>query len=123
MLINMSKGCSECGESISGRADKKFCSDSCRNAFNNRLNSNETNYVRNINNVLRKNRRILQSFLPEAEISRCTRSKLLEQGFDFNYFTSTYTNKKGETYFYCYEFGYLALENEYFCLVRKRSFA
>jgi predicted nucleic acid-binding Zn ribbon protein len=119
----MSRVCLECGESISGRSDKKFCTDSCRNAFNNRLNSNETNYVRNVNNTLRKNRRILQDLLPTEETSRCSRSKLVELGFDFHFFTSTYTNRKGETYFYCYEFGYLPLENEYFCLVRKRVLA
>ena len=32
----MSKVCPECGEKIIGRVDKKFCSDYCRNAFNNK---------------------------------------------------------------------------------------
>ncbi len=119
----MVKHCTECGERLSGRADKKFCSDLCRNAYNNRLNSNETNYVRNVNNALRKNRRILQELLPAEEIAKCSRSRLLELGFDFSFFTSTFTNRKGETYYYCYEFGYLRLENDYFCLVRKKTFA
>jgi hypothetical protein len=118
----MNKVCSECGEQISGRTDKKFCSDSCRNGFHNKQNSDGTNYVRNVNNTLRKNRRILQELLPEEETARYPRSKLLELGFDFGFFTNTYTNRNGETYFYCYEFGYLPLKNDYFCLVRKRKF-
>jgi len=39
---------------IVGREDKKFCSDSCRNAYNNKINKDSTNYMRNINNKLRK---------------------------------------------------------------------
>ena len=37
-----------------GRADKKFCSDGCRNSHNNTLNKDSSNLVRNINNRLRK---------------------------------------------------------------------
>ena len=44
------KTCLECGEKIVGREDKKFCSDSCRNAYNNKINKDSTNYMRNINN-------------------------------------------------------------------------
>ena len=32
------KTCLECGEKIVGREDKKFCSDGCRNAYNNKIN-------------------------------------------------------------------------------------
>ena len=36
----MEKTCLECNEKLIGRADKKFCNDYCRNAFNNNLNKN-----------------------------------------------------------------------------------
>ncbi|MBC7863150.1 MAG: DUF2116 family Zn-ribbon domain-containing protein, partial [Bacteroidia bacterium] len=42
------KKCPECGESYLGRVDKKFCSDQCRNTYNNRHNADGTNQVRNI---------------------------------------------------------------------------
>ena len=57
----MARQCEECGERVIGRADKKFCSDACRNAFNNALNKDNKNLVRNINNRLRKNYRILET--------------------------------------------------------------
>ncbi len=57
----ISNYCLECSEPLRGRFDKKFCGDSCRNVYNNRVNGNVNNYVRNVNNVLRKNRRILDS--------------------------------------------------------------
>jgi len=54
----MKKKCAECGDEFIGRADKKFCSDQCRSAFNNKLNSDHSQFMRNVNNILRKNRRI-----------------------------------------------------------------
>jgi len=38
-------------------------------------------------------------------------------GFSFEYFTNTYTTKADKTYFFCYEYGYLDLGNDYFALV------
>jgi hypothetical protein len=34
---------------------QKFCSDVCRNAYNNKINKDSTNFMRNVNNKLRKN--------------------------------------------------------------------
>jgi hypothetical protein len=108
--------CLECGEEFSGRIDKKFCSDMCRNAYNNRLNSDTSNLVRNINGILRKNRRILMEFNTDGK-ARIHKKKLLEKGFDFNYFTSIYKTQKGAIYYFIYEQGYLALENDFYFLV------
>jgi predicted nucleic acid-binding Zn ribbon protein len=66
------KTCLECGTKIIGRADKKFCSDQCRVAYNNKLNRDETAYVNNVMNLLRKNRRILLELNPtgKAKVNR-----------------------------------------------------
>jgi hypothetical protein len=117
----MEKKCEECGGLIMGRIDKRFCSDQCRNTFNNRLNSDVTNYIRNTNHALRKNRRILLELNPEGK-AKVSRSKLAARGFDFAHFTSTYTTKEGATYVYCYEQGYLALEKDYYLLILKKEF-
>ena len=55
----MERNCLECGRSLIGRSDKKFCSDDCRTNHNNKQNSDQTNYIRRVNNILRKSRRIL----------------------------------------------------------------
>jgi predicted nucleic acid-binding Zn ribbon protein len=120
MPDSATRTCLECGDKLVGRADKKFCSDSCRIAYNNRLNSDETNYMRNVNAVLRKNRRILQALNPTGK-TRVSREKLLEKGFDFSYFTSQYKTREGSVYYYCYEQGYLELENNQFLLVIKKE--
>ncbi len=112
--------CPDCGEIINGRADKKFCSDLCRNNYNNKLNADSTNLVRNVNNILRKNRRIIEELVPNGK-ANVSKSKLLEKGFDFNYYTNIYKTQKGVVYFFCYEYGYLPLEKDFYFLVKRNE--
>lgn len=112
------KVCLECGSKISGRADKKFCSDQCRVSYNNKLNRDETAYMNNVTNILRKNRRVLLELNTTGK-TRVSRDKLNDKGFDFNYFTSQYKTKDGTIYNFCYEQGYLPLENNWYLLVVK----
>lgn len=121
-MDTIGKKCIECRKSLKGRADKKFCDDLCRNSYNNKLNSDSNGYVRNINNILRRNRRILEEILPTTEeMVKITKQKMLEKGFQFKYFTHTYTNKKGNVYFFCYEYGYLLLEGDWVLVVKRKE--
>jgi hypothetical protein len=113
--------CLFCEKTLNGRADKKFCNDYCRNAYNNQLKSANNPVIRNINNILIKNRRILDAILGKEEIAKSTKEKLLHQGFNFKYFTHNYTNKKSNVYFFCYELGYLPLEHDWFLIVRRKE--
>ena len=114
----MQKKCPECGDRIVGRIDKKFCSDACRNAYNNRINKDSKNLIRNTNNRLRKNYRTLEELNPNKK-TKCSRAKLIEKGFDFSYFTSIYTTKVGTIYYFVYDQGYLPLEGDYYALVKR----
>ncbi|MDX1760784.1 MAG: hypothetical protein R3218_01380 [Christiangramia sp.] len=114
----MEKSCPECGEKLRGRTDKKFCSDYCRNTYHNKINKDTSNLIRNTNNQLRKNHRILEELNPKDKTS-VTRSKLLGKGFDFEFFTSIYTTKTGNQYFFVYDQGYLKLENDFYALVKR----
>ena len=114
----MERSCPECGEKIVGRIDKKFCSDYCRNAFNNNLNKDSRNLMRNVNNKLRKNYRILEELNPRDK-TKSTRTRLLAKGFNFEYFTNTYTTKTGTIYYFVYDQGYLPLEGGYYALVKR----
>ena len=109
----MNKTCLECGEKIVGREDKKFCSDGCRNAYNNKINKDSTNYMRNINNKLRKNYRILSDLNVEGK-SKTTKTKLLSKGFDFDFFTNILNTGTGNTYYFVYDQGYRLLENDFY---------
>lgn len=116
----MIKSCLECNEKIVGREDKKFCSDGCRNAYNNKINKDSNNFMRNINNKLRKNYRILVELNTDGK-SKTTRNKLQSKGFDFNFFTNILQTKTGNTYYFVYDQGYMLLENDYYVLVKKDS--
>lgn len=74
--------------------------------------------MRNINNKLRKNYRILSELNIDVK-SKTSRSKLLNKGFDFEYFTSILNTKTGNTYYFVYDQGYMALESDFFILVKK----
>lgn len=109
-----------CGTKIIARADKKFYSDYCRIAYNNQLNKDSKNLIRNINNILRKNYRVLQELNPKDK-TKTIKSKLIAKGFDFNHFTSIYTTKTGNTYYFIYDQGYLPLENEFHALAIRNN--
>ncbi|MBL0180877.1 MAG: DUF2116 family Zn-ribbon domain-containing protein [Chitinophagaceae bacterium] len=116
------KPCLLCGKAVKGRSDKKFCDDYCRAAYNNDLKSAANNYIRNVNNALGKNRRILENLLPAGEqMVKASRDKLIEKGFQFKYHTHNYSAKNGNTYFYCYEYGYLQLENNRLLIVKRNE--
>ncbi len=121
LTVTPDKTCLACDKKLSGRADKKFCNDYCRNSYNNGMKSANSPIIRNINNALIKNRRILQGLLGEEEMTKKPKEKLLAQGFQFKYTTHTYTNKKGNTYFFCYEYGYLPLDNDWYLVVRRKE--
>lgn len=116
----MERLCPECGEKIIGRSDKKFCSDACRNAYNNALNKDSKNLVRNINNRLRKNYRILEA-LNTKDKTKVKKETLAKHGFNFQFFTSQYVTQAGSIYKYVYDQGYLPLDNDWYLLVRKDS--
>ncbi|HEY0092347.1 MAG TPA: hypothetical protein VGB43_07670 [Flavobacterium sp.] len=118
----MSKACLECSEKIVGREDKKFCSDGCRNTYNNKINKDSNNFMRNINNRLRKNYRILSELNVEGK-SKTTKNRLLNKGFDFDFFTNVLKTKTGNTYYFLYDQGYLHLDNDYYMLVKKEVHA
>jgi len=113
--------CDVCGDKITGRADKRYCSDQCRTANHNINNRDSTNFMRNINNMLRKNRRILAALNPNGK-SKTTRTKLLDLGFKFGYFTNVYETKGGKTYYFCYDQGYIDIGAGKYAIVTRKEY-
>lgn len=113
--------CLSCAKPVKGRTDKKFCDDFCRNNYNNQLKSSGSNLMRNINNALNKNRRILDALLGTEEMQKTTKERMLQKGFQFKYITHLYNNKKGNTYFFCYDIGYLPLDNDWYLIVKRKD--
>jgi hypothetical protein len=119
--IHMERKCLECAEPLHGRSDQKYCSDQCRSSYNNRLFGDVNRYIKKVNYILRKNRKILARLNPEGK-AKVHRQKLILNGFNFKYHTSTYRTKAGKEYYFCYEQGYLLLEDDYVALVRRQRY-
>ncbi|SFH20505.1 hypothetical protein [Pedobacter insulae] len=116
----MERFCLDCNSLLQGRADKKFCDDQCRSSHHHRLNARDHGFVNQVNQILKKNRSILKETIPNGKI-RVNRDKLLIKGFNFNFRTHTYLNKRGDTYFFCYEFGYLILKDNELLVVKQEE--
>ena len=115
MNENVKTNCLECSMPLRGRWDKKFCCDACRNVYNNRINGSVNNFVRNVNNVLKKNRRILEGLyrLGDKQIHK---GILMEMDFNFQYFTGKKINQDSIT-FSVYDFEYTTAENSKFVII------
>jgi len=113
--------CLSCGKPVYGRVDKKFCNNTCRNDYNNLQNSATNSYIRKVNRILKRNRNILESLTPKDKSIKIRAKELAKEGFSFEYFTHQYTTKVGKTYNFCYEYGYLMLDDDYFALVYNKQ--
>ncbi len=102
--------CVNCGETIVGRSDKKYCSDQCRYIFNNKNKRSNEKIIIDINKILRKNRIILKQFNPEGKTT-VRKEYLRKLDFNFKFHTHTFTTNNGFSYKFCYEYGYLELDD------------
>ncbi len=113
--------CLYCGTILHGRADKKFCNDSCRSGYNNHRREEEVDEVKIIQNILKSNRKILNQVLEDGvETVKVKKDRLAEMGFNFKYHTHTlpWKNKEGNTYWFCFDYGYLDIGNRWMLIVR-----
>lgn len=117
MLVSIEKKCLNCDKPVRGRSDKKFCNDACRNNYNNQHRETMPDMVRRINSVLLKNYQLLTQQLGDDGKRKVCREQLALRGFHFGYHTHTYTTKRGHCYYFCYNHGWLDL-NESILVVR-----
>ncbi len=110
--------CLHCAHELQGRVDQKFCNPYCKSAYHYKMNKLKpsSTYV-TIDMALKNNRKILKKYNTTGQ-SQIKKEKLLEQGFNFKYTTHTWTAKNGNTYHFCYEFGYRdLLDGKYMLIV------
>ena len=116
-----SKECAFCGKELFGRSDKAYCNDTCRNNGNRARRKKEAWYepefIRQINSILKRNYRILTGQgLDQDGPKAVSRYKLLDEGFNFHYFTSSLSTKAGN-YFFTYDYGWRELDQDRIMIV------
>ncbi|MCF8253386.1 MAG: hypothetical protein K9H61_05960 [Bacteroidia bacterium] len=112
--------CHFCQHPLAGRKDKKFCDDHCRSAFNNQVNSSRGIQMKKVNAILRKNRTILENLFAAQTETETTlvKRKFQELGFVFNFHTHIEELEEGKTCYFCYEYGYIPLNNSKLAVIK-----
>ncbi len=105
--MRIQKDCLNCQRELTGRTDKKYCDLHCKSAFQyNKQKKDPKRFYNKVDNQLKLNRRILKQYNKGGKVTiRC--KVLSELGFDSNFFTHYWKNKKGDVYFFIYEYGFL----------------
>ena len=116
----MERKCIECGSKLLGRIDQKFCSDYCRTSFNNQKNRDVSKVVRNTNNCLKRNRKILKNLIVN-KYETINRAVMVQFGFDFRFFTGRDLDKNGQERFYIYDLAYSFLSDEEILIQESRN--
>lgn len=79
--------CLECGTTLYGRANKRFCCESCKNRYHNKRYQAERNLKLRIKTVLDRNYSILSS-LVSGNVYSVERQDLQLMGFNIDYMTA-----------------------------------
>jgi len=111
------KYCLECNETLKGRIDKKYCSDSCRSAFHNRIGGKVSPVIKVIDHQLKKNREILHDLFNRIGNNQLEKQEFIISteevsiyGFVFDFYTHKKILSTGE-YLFCYDYGYNKVED------------
>ncbi len=104
----MKNQCLDCQQDLQGRADKKFCDNYCRSNYHNQRRRADSPFILRINQILFKNRSILQQFLRHETSCNCTREHLSSFGFQFSYYTACH-EEADQVHYFCYDHGYTPL--------------
>ena len=60
---------------------------------------------------MKTNRKILKKY-NQSGYTTLRKSELTQKGFNPKFFTHYWKNTKGQVYWFCYDFGFLAIEKE-----------
>ncbi len=107
----MNQVCRQCGGKLTGRVDKKFCDDQCRNSFNNQNKRDDQRLILEVNRLIRKNRRILKSLCPIGKAT--VRKEVLDtMQYDYRYFSSIYKSNSNQVYYVCYDYAFSPIKQQ-----------
>jgi hypothetical protein len=103
--------CIHCNQVITGRSDKLYCDAYCKSAYHHERKKEKDNksFFKQVDLQLKTNRKILKHLNVEG-FSTIRKDVLTKQGFNPKFFTHYWKNKKGDVYLFCYDYGFLSIE-------------
>jgi len=105
--------CLNCGETLYGRTDKKFCNATCKNNFHNMETRHFKLGCRIFEEKLRRNHIILESLL-QTGMNSAQKSRLEEAGFDPGVTSGVVMQKNRQMEFICLDIIYRMTEKKVF---------
>ena len=105
--------CLFCGAELSGRSDKKFCDDNCRNNYHYHLKDKPDgdSVIKMMNAALLNNREVLKS-LCHGQKTRVRMDVLDNRCFDYELITNVYKTKTKSEYHVVYDYAYKFLNED-----------
>lgn len=105
--MKIQKVCLSCNKELTGRADKKFCDPYCKSAYQYKQSQEqEPTFFNKVSKQLKLNRKILKQYNKSGKAT--VRAEVITGlGFNPNFFTHYWKNKKSDVYLFVYEYGFL----------------
>lgn len=111
ITMKKKKECLQCQRELKGgRIDRKYCDAQCRASYHNHQRQEKEHGVRQVNDILKQNWKILTMLNPTGH-STIRKSFLEEHGYNFNYFTNVFKATSGRVYYFCYDVGLAEVPN------------
>ena len=112
--------CPICGDELEGRADKIFCSSSCKNEYHSRRKAEHLPFSEPIDKILHRNWVILKEHFDQIGKRKffLSKAELNKAGFHTQYYTTTKMNSKGKLYYYVYNFGWMDFSDKQMMVIK-----
>ncbi len=117
----MKKACTQCQTPFVGRADKKFCSTTCKNHFNSAQRSHTKTITQEVDKYLHRNREILSVLMGESKKETFDKLLLVRAGFKFDYMTGIYLNKENKMYRIVYDYAWMDFSDQKVLVIQKKK--
>ncbi|MES2328149.1 MAG: hypothetical protein V4539_01015 [Bacteroidota bacterium] len=102
--------CLNCEKPISGRSDKKYCNDVCKNEHHNQNTSDFAYIEKRLKKKLKSNRDILKEILGQQNSCVVSKDLLVGKGYEMNYLTH-YRDVASKRYYYVFDHGFCEEKN------------
>jgi hypothetical protein len=114
--------CRLCKQPIYGRADKIFCSATCKANYHIKLNQVTITASERIDKILHRNRSILLELMGKNGTQKKVSKLLLDaKKFNWTYITHHHTNVHGKEVRYLYDFSYIIFSDHDVLIRRVRE--
>lgn len=107
----MKKRCPSCNAEVKGRSDKIFCSPHCKSACQYEKRTVKEKFYLKVDKQLKINRKLLKKY-NQSGYTTLRKEVLLQKGFNPRFFTHYWKNKKGQVYLFCYDYGFLEVNQQ-----------